>query len=91
MFTALPSTKFKNRKGKGDTGRHSHNHSQSGRSISQQLCENVFHDTPWDEDLEGAPTGLSKEEEDSIREMMPDVIEMARDADAQNAPVGLYF
>jgi len=91
MFLSIPATKFKKRTGDDEALGRPHKASKSGRSISQQLYENVVHDTPWDEDLEGAPTGLNKEEESSIREMMPDVKEMARDADAQNGPVCWYL
>ena len=65
--------------------------SRSGRSISQQLYDSVVRGTPWDDDLSGAPTGLSKEDEDCIREMKPDILEMARDADRENTPVRKYF
>jgi len=91
MFLSIPATKFKKRTLDQEATGHSRKRPKSGRSISQQLYESAVHDTPWDDDLDGAPTGLSKEEESSIREMMPDVKEMARDADAHNGPVCQCF
>lgn len=64
--------------------------SRSGRSISRQLYDSAIHDIPWDDDLEGAPTGLNREESAIACEMKADIIEMARNADRENAPVSKY-
>jgi hypothetical protein len=84
-------TLAKRLRGEGEGSGPSQKRSRSGRTISQQLHDDVVHGTPWDEDLSGAATGLSKEDESSIREMMPDVREMAQNADEGNGPVGWYF
>lgn len=46
---------------------------QSGRSISQQLYNDVFRGILWDDDLSGAPTGLNKEDKAIAHEMKSDM------------------
>ena len=58
------------------------------RSITQQLLDDVLRGIPWDDDLSGAATGLSREEERSTCEMEQDILEMARDADRESGQVG---
>jgi len=52
------------------------------------MLDSVLRGTPWDDELSGIPTGMSKEEESLTRDMKKDVLEMARDADEKNGPIG---
>jgi len=38
--------------------------------IIQQLLDDVLHGTLWDDDLEGTATGLSKEEESGVHDIV---------------------
>ena len=86
--TTPKGTKTKKHGRQGEGGGRPRKQARSGRTITQQLLDDVLHGTPWDDDLEGAATGLSKEEESSVRDMKKDVIEMAQDADRENGPIG---
>lgn len=91
----MPSAPKKNHKvtkRKGDSGDSDRQKKKprSGRTINQMFLDDVLYNIPWDDDLSNVPTGLSKEDEASAREMKPDIIEMARSADRANVPVGKY-
>jgi len=59
--------------------------------LAEQLWAEFFSDDLDDNNLPNIFASLSKDEKETIREMEPDFIEMAIDADEQNTPVGSYF
>lgn len=57
------------------------------RTLAQQWYDEFVHNIPSDDDMSNAPTGLSEDEEDSIREMEPDILEMAGGTVEGNDPI----
>lgn len=86
--TTPEKAKTKKRGRQGEGGGRPRKQARSGRSITQQLLDDVLHNTPWDDELTGVPTGLSKEERAYTRDMEKDVREMAQDADRKHGPIG---
>jgi len=82
------NTKAKKRGRQGEGGGCPRKQAQSGRTITQQLLDNVLYDTPWDNDLSGATASLSREEEACTCDMKKYIIEMAKDADRENCLIG---
>jgi hypothetical protein len=90
-MSSPPPKKAKKRGQQGEGGSCPRKQACSGQSITQQLLDDVLHGTPWDDDLSGASTALTREEKADTCDMAKDIREMAKDADRQNGLIGSSF
>ena len=73
IMSSPPPKKAKKRGRQGEGGGRPRKQARSGWSITQQLLDDVLHGTPWDDDLSGASTALTREEKADTCDMAKDI------------------